>query len=649
MNASSQNGAFRNVRPLIGRPFTEAMHTLWPDDVAEGIISHFRHTLETGEPYYSPRFTNPRHDVEMVESYEWELHRLALPDGRLGVICYYFDSTDLRDSEEALRRSEEKYRTLFNSIDEGFFVIDVIFDERDRPVDLLYVEANAEATRIVGQDYTGRRLTDIGGGYEPFWFETFGGVASTGESVRMEQYAEPDKKWYEFYVFKIGGPESRRIGNTFRDVTERKRAEEARRRSEESLGGLLAPTGKLRLFERRKPWQVLLVGIALQAVLLVGVDLLGSPRRYLGIPGAAAALIGVFVAITAGPIAGVLVSLAGGVVYFVFITDLGSAVAWPAIVISILLWTAAAALAGLGADWIRQKALQREALLGRMLADREILTESITAANAGLSVRNEELALRGQELLEAQAETTRVLDERTLLFQRLQESLLDIPTEFSGVKFGHLYRSATEHAQVGGDFYDVFEAKDGRIGILIGDVAGHGIEAARSATLVKDVVHAFIHQTLRTEEVVRRTNGLLIEKHLPGFVTLFLGILDPGTGELRYSSAGHPDMLVRRASGEIEHLGAGSSPLGINVDAAWKPYEVKLDANDLLVLFTDGVIEARRNGELFGEERLDALVKQSGASSERLPHMIFDQVLAYSGGVLQDDVAILTLLLTTKG
>jgi len=102
MNIGSQNGAFRNVRPLIGRPFNEAMHILWPDQVAEEIISHFRHTLETGEPYYSPSFTNPRHDVEVVESYEWELQRITLSDGQHGVICYYFDSSKLRNTEKAL-------------------------------------------------------------------------------------------------------------------------------------------------------------------------------------------------------------------------------------------------------------------------------------------------------------------------------------------------------------------------------------------------------------------------------------------------------------------------------------------------------------------------------------------------------------------
>jgi serine phosphatase RsbU (regulator of sigma subunit) len=293
--------------------------------------------------------------------------------------------------------------------------------------------------------------------------------------------------------------------------------------------------------------------------------------------------------------------------------------------------------------------LQREALLSRILADRETLTDSLAEANAGLSARNQELALREQELQLAHAETARLLDQQTLLFRRLQESLLDIPTELPGVKLGHLYRSATEQAQVGGDFYDLFEVKEGKIAVLIGDVAGHGIDAARTATLVKDVVHAFIHQTLRTHEVLKRTNRLLIEKNLPAFVTLFLGILDTKTGELVYSSAGHPDMLVRRASGEVEHLGAGSSPLGIYADAAWKPHAVELEANDLLVLFTDGVIEARRNGELFGEKRLDSLVKRERVSPERLPQVILDRVLAFSEGTLRDDVAILTVLVAEKG
>lgn len=118
MNTSSQTGAFRNVRPVIGRDFAEVMHILWPEEIASGIISVFRHTLETGESYYSPRFTNPRQDVAVVESYEWELQRMTLPDGQYGVICYYYDSTKLREAEKALRESQKQLMLLNESLEQ---------------------------------------------------------------------------------------------------------------------------------------------------------------------------------------------------------------------------------------------------------------------------------------------------------------------------------------------------------------------------------------------------------------------------------------------------------------------------------------------------------------------------------------------------
>ena len=104
-------------------------------------------------------------------------------------------------------------------------------------------------------------------------------------------------------------------------------------------------------------------------------------------------------------------------------------------------------------------------------------------------------------------------------------ALLNIPSEIGPLRIGHLYRSATEAARVGGDFYDVFEVKDGKVALLIGDVCGHGIRAARTATLVKDVVHAFVYGSLRPHQVLRRANALLVEKGLSSYVTLFVGVL----------------------------------------------------------------------------------------------------------------------------
>lgn len=136
----------------------------------------------------------------------------------------------------------DKYQQILNSTDEGFFLIDVIFDDDDNPIDMYYVEANEAATKMLGADYTGKRLREIDPNYEEYWYEIFGKVALTGESVRMEQYAEPDKRWYSFHLFKIGDENSRRIVNIFLDITERKKKEKTLRESEQMYRTLLDNT-----------------------------------------------------------------------------------------------------------------------------------------------------------------------------------------------------------------------------------------------------------------------------------------------------------------------------------------------------------------------------------------------------------------------
>ncbi|HSU53759.1 MAG TPA: ATP-binding protein [Candidatus Dormibacteraeota bacterium] len=112
MNASSQTGAFRNVTSVIGRPLEEALRILWPEAVALEVAGRFRHTLESGEPFYSRDFVRPRSDVEGIQAYEWEVHRVTLTDGQHGVVCYYYDSTKLREAEAVLKRSNEQLEQL---------------------------------------------------------------------------------------------------------------------------------------------------------------------------------------------------------------------------------------------------------------------------------------------------------------------------------------------------------------------------------------------------------------------------------------------------------------------------------------------------------------------------------------------------------
>lgn len=108
INVRSQNKAFANVRPLVGRPFDEAMRILWPEPIATECINIFQHTLATGEPYFSKDFLGQRADSGQTEGYEWETHRITLPGGRYGVVCYYFDSTKLRQVEQALKDADRK-------------------------------------------------------------------------------------------------------------------------------------------------------------------------------------------------------------------------------------------------------------------------------------------------------------------------------------------------------------------------------------------------------------------------------------------------------------------------------------------------------------------------------------------------------------
>ncbi|NJO03416.1 MAG: PAS domain S-box protein [Bacteroidia bacterium] len=135
------------------------------------------------------------------------------------------DITERIRIKEALRESEAKYRTLFNSIDEGYFLVEVVFNSENQPTDILYLDANPSAIRMVGQDSAGRKLPKIDLNYEPYWYEVLGRVARTGVSERLERYAEPDKKWYDFYVFKVGDYQNRPVAVVFQDITERKQRE----------------------------------------------------------------------------------------------------------------------------------------------------------------------------------------------------------------------------------------------------------------------------------------------------------------------------------------------------------------------------------------------------------------------------------------
>ncbi len=133
-------------------------------------------------------------------------------------------------AEEKLRESEERFRVLFDSIDEGFCIIEMIFDEANKPVDYRFVQANPAMERLTGlTDVLGKTVRELVPDLEDFWFETYGRVALTGEVARFENEAVSLNRWFEVYASRVGDS-TNRLAVVFNNITERKLAERERER-----------------------------------------------------------------------------------------------------------------------------------------------------------------------------------------------------------------------------------------------------------------------------------------------------------------------------------------------------------------------------------------------------------------------------------
>ncbi len=189
-----------------------------------------------------------------IDSYSMEKRYIA-PDGsdiwvtltvaaqrdENGKILFFIpvveDHRARKEAEAALRSSEERYRALFESMEQGFCTIQVSFDDEGRPSDYRFTELNPAFTRHTGldQDVLHRSVREAVPGLEQSWFDRYGEVARTGISTRFIDHAEPMGRWFEVYAFQIGAPEERNVAILFSDVTDRIEREQALRRSEREM------------------------------------------------------------------------------------------------------------------------------------------------------------------------------------------------------------------------------------------------------------------------------------------------------------------------------------------------------------------------------------------------------------------------------
>jgi sigma-B regulation protein RsbU (phosphoserine phosphatase) len=284
-----------------------------------------------------------------------------------------------------------------------------------------------------------------------------------------------------------------------------------------------------------------------------------------------------------------------------------------------------------GVDYIT-KPFQCEEVLARVETHLSLqrLTQQLQTANRRLQEANNkmerELALAGE----------------------VQASFL--PHDLPDIEGWQLAVTLEPSRETCGDFYDVNLLPDGRLGFLVADVVDKGAGAALFMALSWILIRTYaVEYPTQPEQVMSAVNQRILEDTKTSqFVTVFNGILDPATGAVSYCNAGHPPpYLLSDQGGAVQALRPTGMALGVTEDAAWEQEVVQLTPGDALVLYTDGVTEARNERDmLFEEERLLECVKTVRRHSAReIQNVILADVREFVGDAPQsDDIALMVVV-----
>lgn len=228
-----------------------------------------------------------------------------------------------------------------------------------------------------------------------------------------------------------------------------------------------------------------------------------------------------------------------------------------------------------------------------------------------------------------------VRDELEVARELQRDLLPPRPPVLEGWDFTFSYRTANT---IGGDYYDFESLEDGRLAVVIGDASGHGIAAGLLMAIASSALKLAMDVDPTPASVARFVNRALCRSGgKRAFMTIFFGLLDPGTGRMEYVIAGHPYPMLRRADGEVVELGEGSLPLGIRAQLSSPTGEVVIAPGDQLLLITDGIAETiDPDGQDFGYDRVRQALAHGGPASA-IHDRIVREMVAFQGDAQAHD------------
>jgi serine phosphatase RsbU (regulator of sigma subunit) len=242
-------------------------------------------------------------------------------------------------------------------------------------------------------------------------------------------------------------------------------------------------------------------------------------------------------------------------------------------------------------------------------------------------------------------DNARLYQQQKQFADTMQRSLLPRSRPvIAGLEVGEVYEPSAR-VDVGGDVYDFLVLEDGRLAVVLGDVTGHGVDATADMAMAKFVFRSLAREHPEPADFLASANDVICSEIGPGkFISMSYVVVDGATGKVAGASAGHPAPRIVLPDSSARPLEAHGLVLGIDGGQEYAESHAELPSGASLVLYTDGVIEARRNGELYGDERLDALLAARHELPARtLAAAVAEDAREFAGGDLSDDLAVVVI------